>query len=182
MNPLLRSPDVLTARLDSLPYLPYRESGTVLSSRCPSCRPPFPSPQQTNFNQIAGSLCCTAQLPVPTTNPTFQVSALSAVEKITPHQTPPPPSFWFLALAFKSPPIPKHFQIPPGIWKLFSPLTTSARLTRSRLAQNTQKPNNPTPTTDHISTMDFSNQGRACFTCEFSVAVSSLWLLFAPRL
>lgn len=60
VNPLLRSPDVLTARLDSLPYLPYRESGTVLSSRCPSCRPPFPSLQQTNFNQSRA--VCVAQL------------------------------------------------------------------------------------------------------------------------
>jgi hypothetical protein len=59
VSPLLH-PSV--SRLDSLPYLPYRGSGTVLSSRCPSSSAiEFPSPtKQTNFINLQGRvLCCT---------------------------------------------------------------------------------------------------------------------------
>ena len=69
------------SRLDSLPcclpYLPYREPGTVLSARCPSSARPLSSPSpSTNkiLTKLVGGLCCTIlpSNPLGHNNPTFQ--------------------------------------------------------------------------------------------------------------
>ncbi len=64
--PFLASTPCLQVSLPCLPYLPYRESGTVLSARCPSSARPLFSPPSTNKILTNSWAVCVAQFSLPT--------------------------------------------------------------------------------------------------------------------
>ena len=144
----------------------------------PLLPPTVPLLPTNKLQLIAGSLCCTAKLQFPQQIPPFR-----SVQWKKNYPTPNASPTFFLVFGprFPKPSNTKTFSnSTPGLETLLATYNI-LETDRDHVTQNT-KPTSRLSTTDHISTMDFSNQGRACFTCEFAVAVSSLWLLFAPRL
>ena len=143
VNPLLHSP---AARLAPCLTCLIENPEVLISSRCPSCRPPFPSSQQTNFNQSRA--VCVAQQSSSSHNKSH-LSGQCSGKKITPHQTPPPPSFWFFGPRFQKPSSTKTFSnSTPGLETLLATYNILSRLTAitSRRTPN-QHPDFLPPTT-----------------------------------